>query len=130
VQCQPNNDYQLVILTTPQYNCRQMRVINWWQAQYLLSNSNSQLAIETLHCCHCPERRQSVVINNTMVHGNNKYMATSRLCTMFCQQTESTEIMRMKHSLAVNPFSPTFFWLWQKRVYHSVQRHTGPTHPF
>ena len=25
---------------------------------------------------------------------------------------------------------PDFFWLWQKWIYQSVQRHTGLTHPF
>ena len=33
-------------------------------------------------------------------------------------------------ALGFHPTVPHFFWLWQKWVYQSVQRHTGLTHPF
>ena len=50
-------------------------------------------------------------------------------------QTTKSEGMHIDGSLLscmydFNPVSPNFFWLWQKWVYHRVQRHTGLTHPF
>ena len=35
-----------------------------------------------------------------------------------------------EHLVKLTPFSPTLFWLWQRRVYKSIQRHTDLTYSY
>ena len=48
----------------------------------------------------------------------------SQLPRPFCQD----HICPKMHFLTISV--PHLFWLWQKWVYQSIQRHTGLTHPF
>jgi len=50
----------------------------------------------------------------------------------YCRHRAETQYMTSREVLqeVLNPFTNTFFWLWQKWVYQSVQDHTGLTHHF
>jgi len=50
---------------------------------------------------------------------------------LYCYHSPTDTLQfQQQQQQSVNPFSPTLFWLWEKWVYQSVQRHTGLTHPF
>ena len=45
-------------------------------------------------------------------------------------KSELVNEMKMIYHESIIPFIHTFFWLWQKWVFQTVQCHTGLTHPF
>ena len=85
-------------------------IVPFWDG----SNPNVRYTRNLFSTCTC-------IVKGMCSHWMTEYGQTVSCC--ICAQADYS-------SFTLSPFIPTFFGLWQKWVYQSVQHHTGLTHRF